>query len=143
MEKIDCAYESRRFTYAQIRSDPALVSFYTGLPVSAFQFLLSCLEKAELRYTFGWNVGKLKLEDQLLLMLYKLRHNPMNLDLAVRFNISETCVAAVFRTILSAVHQILGALHAEVDIPSVEKNQTSTPGCFAKFPGTRLILDCT
>ena len=136
-------YESKRFTFAQIRDDPALVSFYTGLPVPAFEFLLHCLEKADLEYAFGWKVEKLKLEEHLLLMLYKLRHNPMNLDLAVRFGISETCVATVFRTTLSAVHQILGALHADVGIPSVAKNRTSTPACFSKFPGTRIVLDCT
>ena len=142
-EDAEVEYASKRFTFAQVQDDPSLVSFYTGLPVSAFQFLLKCLEKAQLTYAFGWKVEKLKLEDQLLLMLYKLRHNPMNQDLAVRFCVSETCVANVFRTILSAVHQVLGALHAEVGIPSVPKNQTSIPACFGQFQGTKIILDCT
>lgn len=116
--------------------------FYTGLPTSSFSFLLSCLQKAELQYACGWNVTKLKLEDQLILALYKLRHNPMHMDLAVRFGLSERCVTNVFRTILGALHQLLSALHSG-GIPSVEKNQTSLPECFQRFPRARVILDCT
>ena len=66
----------------------------------------------------------------------------MNLDLALRFGVSETSVTTVSRTMVSAVHQILGALHSG-EMPSVRKNETLTPECFSKLQGNRVILDCT
>ena len=68
-EDAEVEYVSKRFTFAKMQDDPSLVSFYTGLPGSAFQFLLKCLEKAELTYACGWKDEKLKLEDQILLIL--------------------------------------------------------------------------
>ena len=131
-----------RFSYAQISGDPDLVKFYTGLPQDKFEFLIRCLERYRMTYLYKWTVAVLSLADQVLLTLYKLRHNPKHLDLAVRFGVSESCVANVFRTCLCALHQILKALHG-TEMPSVEKNKTSLPACFAGFEGTRVILDCT
>ena len=136
------AKQGSRFTYGQISGDPALVTFYTGLPQDKFEFLLRCLERFPMAYLYKWTVGILPLADQLLLTMYKLRHNPKHVDLAVRFAVSETCVTNVFRTCLSALHQILKALHGP-DMPSVDKNRTSLPACFTGFEGTRVILDCT
>lgn len=136
------AAHASRFRYAQIQGNPEHVTFYTGLPREKFELLVRCFEKLSLTYAYKWTVGVLAVPDQLLLTLYKLRHNPKHPDLAVRFGVSETCVANVFRTCVCALHQILKALHGDV-MPSVAKNMTSIPACFAGFEGTRVVIDCT
>ncbi len=79
---------------------------YTGLPDhNVFNAVLSTKMRFEITYYFGWTVSDLTMEDQLLLCLMKLRMNLSNMDLAVRFGISDKCVLhAVVYSPVCAVH---------------------------------------
>ncbi|ELT97590.1 hypothetical protein CAPTEDRAFT_26554, partial [Capitella teleta] len=91
-----------------------------------------------------WNVTSLRLEDQLLLTLMKLRQNFGHKDLAYQFKVSDRTIANVVNTFVHVLHEVLvEGLMVANGIPSVAKNKNSMPSSFSSFSSCRIILDCT
>lgn len=84
----------------------------------------------------------MSLEDQLLMVLMKLRLNVPMMDLAVRFDVSRTSVANIFVTIVCALHEILFK-NCMKQIPSQRKTRACLPECFSTFCSCRQVWDCT
>lgn len=136
-------YQSGRLTYSAIKGNDKLIEFFTGLPnADVFEALLGFCSNFEINYYFEWKVDILKLEDQLLLALMKFRQGYKNVDLAQRFNVSETTVRNVILTWLHVLHEILFEKMMQ-KIPSRLKNQSSLPSSFAVFTNTRIVVDCS
>jgi len=115
---------------------------YTGLNASAISGLVETLSTMNLKYYYDWAVTSVSLEDQLLLTLIKLRLNTPILDLSIRFDISETTVTNIFKTMLFALHQLL-FVACMPRVPSRLKCQSALPDCFKLFPNCTQVWDCT
>ena len=134
---------SRRFAFSQISGDDKLVQYYTSLPsASIFRTLVTYVSLCEFGY-HRFAVTNLPLEDQILLVLMRLRHNFGNVDLATRFAISVGTVSNIFRTFVALFAKALYEPVLGGKMPGREKNMTELPAPFEKFKNCRSILDCT
>lgn len=83
----------------------------------------------------------LAIEDEFLLVLMKLRLGLTNLDLAIRFRVSEATVSNIFITWLNFLYIRLGALkvwpHRRVILDNMPKNFKE------EHPNNIIIIDCT
>lgn len=132
-----------RLSFQSIKGVDLLVFQYTGLPTANhFQALIDLINRFEINYFMGWKVININIDDQLLCTLMKLRLNLQYFDLGYRFKISSTTVQNIFLTFLHVLHEILFKGMMEI-VPSREKNSFFIPICFAAFPNTKMILDCT
>jgi len=131
------------FSFLDIKDNPSKVAHYTGPPNSESFYLLKSMveEGGELIYHKGWKVVNISHEDQLFILLMKLRRNLSFEDLGDRFKVSDTTISNVVLTWLHAVHAVLFE-QLMSEMPSRQKNATSIPACFAKFPNCRVVLDC-
>jgi hypothetical protein len=138
-------YKSCHMTFNEIKHDDRLVSFYTGLPsTEVFIAVLDIVKLVKFKYVMDWSVLALKIEDQLLLTLMKLRQNFKFLDLAVRFGVSATTCKNVFKSLMVVLHRVFFVEAIEKrELPSVAKNNLELPECFKPFPQCRIILDAT
>lgn len=79
---------------------------YTSLPADVFHVIVSMLSRmAPFNYA-GWAVTCFSIEDQLLIILKKLRLNYRDMDLAVRFGTSRATVSNIINTYVSVLHEI-------------------------------------
>ncbi|XP_031334826.1 uncharacterized protein LOC116164746 [Photinus pyralis] len=109
------------FGYHTVKDNNKLVALYTGLP----------------------DAEKLCKEDQLLLTLMKLKLDLMQVDLAVRFGISQSTVSNI---ILTWIHVLKECLYDKIlgkSLPTTSKIKTCLPSAFATFTNCRIIIDCT
>jgi hypothetical protein len=80
-------------------------------------------------------------EQELFLVLTRLRLGLLLQDIAHRFNMSSSSVSRVFKTWIPFLHQRLRALPIW---PSRMFIQDNMPTCFKQvYPKTRVIIDCT
>lgn len=83
----------------------------------------------------------LAIEDEFLLVLMKLRLGLTNLDLAIRFRVSEATVSNIFITWLNFLYIRLGALkvwpHRRVILDNMPKKFKE------EHPNNLIIIDCT
>ena len=117
------------------------IQFYTGLPdYHTFKALFDSL------IDYGMDSGKsdqrikLRLVDEFLMVLMRVRLGLLVKDLAYRFKISSTSVSRIFFKWITFMRQALSSL---VFLPDLKVLQRRVPGCFQKFPDSRIILDCT
>ncbi|XP_028416844.1 uncharacterized protein LOC114541054 [Dendronephthya gigantea] len=83
---------------------------------------------------------KLRLEEEFLLTLRKLRLALMNLDLAFRFKISDGSVSSIFITWIKLMSKELAVL---IIWPTRAQIKENLPKCFkALYPKVRCIIDC-
>ena len=145
------------------------VKVYTGLPsTETFRFLFDYLsEKA--RFMQYWRGGKqttkespqppspfelatgfvkgrpgperkLRLEQEFLLTLMKLRLALLTIDLGFRFHVSATTVSSIFITWVKLMSKELSVL---IVWPSRQQVKKTLPSCFRKlYPKVRCIIDC-
>lgn len=147
--------ESRGFGIQKFQSSNVDIQFYTGLPSYAhFQELLKFVEPGNK----GENIiywkstatsederrgrpQKLSIEDQLFLVLVKLRVGLFHKHLGHLFNVSETTVSRVFLTWMSFLYLRLTELPLWLPRDVVD---TLMPATFKdKYRSTRVIIDAT
>ena len=91
-----------------------------------------------------WKPGpprKLKLEQELLLVMMRLRLALSVGDLAFRFGISDTLCSSIF---MSWVKLMKGELSWLIKWPSKEQTKKTLPKCFEKYYSkVRCIIDCS
>ena len=83
---------------------------------------------------------KLRLEQEFLLTLMKLRLALLTVDLAFRFHVSTTSVSNMFITWIKLMSKELSVL---IVWPSRQRVRKTLPSCFIKlYPKVRCIIDC-
>jgi hypothetical protein len=120
---------------AMMLVDDEKTCFYTGLvSYSIFHGVFSLLMKQNRRYT------ALSLEDELFLVLVKLRLAMSIADMAYRMYISISAVSRIFRSWMMVMSTELAYL---IEWPDDGKLNTNMPTCFKKhFSQVRCIIDC-
>jgi len=83
---------------------------------------------------------KMRLIDEFLLVMMRLRLGLLEQDLADRFCVSTSTVSRILITWYNVLADHLRHL---IIWPSRDVILKRMPQCFKKFPGTRLIIDCT
>ena len=84
----------------------------------------------------------ISIEDQLLILLMRLKLDLPYFDLARRYTVSQTTIQNIVMTFLHALHEIFfeGMMDS---LPSQQKNRCSLPESFGDLANCRVILDCT
>ncbi|XP_033745805.1 uncharacterized protein LOC117331295 [Pecten maximus] len=149
-------------TIEDIKNNDDDVMFYTGLP--SFPALIMILSRLKTRannmsyWRGNHSAGekryqrsgkqkpgpkrKLRIEDEFLLVMMRLRLGLLLEDLARRFCISVTTCCNIWRTWVQFLAQDLVPLL--MFWPSKEAVQSNMPATFRRrYPNTRVILDCT
>jgi len=140
LEKIK-RLDKMRFCFKNLSDSD--VKNYTGIDRSVFQVIVSTIEKfSPLNMWSGFPVKSICLEDQLLILLLRLRLDLPYFDLASRYSVSETTIKNIVMTYLYAMHEIffVGMMG---ELPSQEKNKYCLPGSFGDITNCRIIIDCT
>ncbi len=133
--------EKNMFNYKNLKDHE--IQRYTGISKAVFNSLASLIQRfTPLNYWSGSSFTSVSIEDQLLILLMKLRLDLPYFDLARRFSLSQTTIQNIFMTYIHVLHELLflGMLNK---IPSLEKNKCSLPESFGSFSNCRIILDCT
>lgn len=102
--------------------------------------LLNAFTNTLAKYESNSDLKSCSLKERIALTLCKLRLNLTFLCLGVLFNLNySTCRHYFYRTVqpLSAI------LKSGIYWPEKEEIVNKLPSCFAKYPSTRIILDCT
>lgn len=116
---------------------------YTSLKPDVFGALDQLLQRFRLSYVDGWSPSSMSRTDQLLLTIMKLKMDPPLLDLAERFNTSQSTVNNIFITHVYALHEIVYVGMVQNKIPSLLKCKASMPASFGDFSSCRLVIDAT
>nr|XP_022344486.1 uncharacterized protein LOC111137338 [Crassostrea virginica] len=144
-----------KWSVDRIKDDDASTRFYTGLPSFAvFLWLYNFLASKASRMTF-WRgevntsttdkmrtaTSTLPLIDQLFAVLVRLKVGLFVQDISDRFQISPASFSMYFTTWISLLHAELKLINP---FPSLDIIQRTMPDSFkAKYPSTRVIIDCT
>ena len=116
---------------------------YTSLKPDMFHVIDEIMQRFEITYIDGWKPSFISRSDQLLMTLMKLKMNVPLLDLAQRFNTSQTSVSNIVMSQICAMHEVLYEGFIENQIPSLEKCRGSMPASFGDFSSCRLVIDAT
>ena len=159
--KVGISQRKRELVTQDVLKNDDSVKFYTGIPsVSCFTFLLSTLlPYAEtMKY---WDKNKsqqsyyqkdlqkkkpgrkhdLDVKEEFILVLMRLKLGIMERHLADIFAVAVSTVSRVYITWVRFLALTLkGSL---LRWPPKEEINTQMPASFSKFPGTRVIIDCT
>ena len=121
----------------------AEVKSYTGLEKPIFEIIVETMKRfLPLNYWSGKPVKSISFEDQLLILLMRLKLDLPYFDIARRYSVSQSTIQNITMTYLYAMHEIFydGMM---ATLPSQEKNQCSLPDSFGDIANCRVILDCT
>ena len=146
-----------RFCYENIRDRDELVKFYTGLPdhSTLLAFYEEILErdakvmrqwdgkrcKADYDEVKTGRMCKLPLMEQFFMTSVRLRLGLPELDLAQRFNISQSSVSRITLTWINLMYHSLKEMECFPPWHIVKKYM---PEAFkAEYPNTRIIIDAT
>ena len=150
-------YEKSLFRLANIKEDDDLVSFYTGFPdYNTLLTFYNIILESDAKVMRQWRGGdsketytdiktgrdyKLPLFEQLFLTLVRLRLGDPELDLAIRFGLSQSCVSRIIATWINLLYHSLKGLER---FPPWHIVQKYMPVAFKEqYPNTRLVIDCT
>lgn len=160
-EKRQYVKSKPKMTWLDIAHSDSLAKLYTGLPSYAvLQWLLCKLETGmrNLYYCQGntsaedtlWHIKNSTksgtkrsqpVQDELLMVLMKLRLNCSEEDLAFRFGVSTSTVSEVLATLIPFLSKELGSY---VCWPTRDEVLKYYPQCFKIYDGVvRCIIDCT
>ena len=151
--------EEQLFSFKNIKSKDSLVAFYTGFPnyqtmMALYGYLDPGARGENIHYwlsekdTAGsakavkqGRPRSLKPVDEFFLSLCRLRQGFAELHLAHLFNVSQPTVGRVFISWINYMYLKLGHINIW---PSRELVDETMPLDFkAKYPSTRVIIDCT
>lgn len=139
------AYQQERLTVQKLAQNEVLLHCYTGLTsYSVFRFLMYAVSEAEsdLRYS-KWSVVNLRLEEQMLITLMKLRCNFGFSDIAFRFRVSSSTVKNIIWTFVDGLHSIFyEEAIAKKPLPYFIGSAVALPEEFANFSNCRILLRC-
>ena len=128
--------EEERFGVTVIQGNDTMTKFFTGLPTWAVFLHLFCFLSPHLTSSTG-----LYLEDELLLVLVRLRLGLFIRDIAIQFKISPSMVSRTFQKWLDVMYARLTFLIAW---PDREINRRNMPPIFKElYPNCRCIIDCS
>ena len=136
-------------TIKDIQNNNEQVLFYTGLPdFETFNALFENLKKIgadrmnvdDCSLMEKLSLRKLRLVDEFLMVLMRLRLGLLVNDLEFRFKISASRISRIFTSWINIMEQ---ALKSIVFLPPLCTLQSKIPKCFKNFKDTRIILDCT
>ena len=82
----------------------------------------------------------LSLEEEFLAVMVRIRCGYRNQDIAKLFGLSGTRFSRIFNTWVCLLSDVL---HDLCRVPSREVTRATLPPCFAAFPSTRIVIDCT
>ena len=142
-----------KFSFKQIKEQPKVLKFYTGIDLEAIEFILNIMGnsvRSSCRHTTietehfhglapGGKQRALLAEDEVLLTLCKHRHDFPEEDLASRFCIHQATVSRIFTSMLEVMDSCFSEIDLWPDKESVMKNMPELFG--AKCPDTRVIID--
>ena len=157
LTKAQAKYEKSLFRLANIKEDDGLVSFYTGFPdYNTLLTFYNIILESDAKVMRQWRGGesketyndvktgrdyKLPLFEQLFLTLVRLRLGDPELDLAIRFGLSQSCVSRIIATWVNLLYHSLKGLER---FPPWHIVQKYMPVAFKEqYPNTRLVIDCT
>ena len=124
-----------------IQNSDEKIQFYTGLPdFDTFRALFETLCEFGMDDMESDQRMKLRLVDQFLLVMMRLRLGLLVKDLAYRFKLSCPTVSRIFSRWIIFMKQCLSST---VFLPKLKDLQQRIPNCFKNFSDTRIILDCT
>lgn len=124
--------------FSELKGSKELLSYYTGFDNENVYKEFVKFVNPENQFSF---CSKIKAENQIFMVLMKLRQGFDNKDLAVRFHVCLKVFANIFRKWINVIYSRLGYLSIW---PSRDIILSSAPEEFKrKFPTTILILDCT
>ncbi|KAL5010708.1 hypothetical protein ScPMuIL_013013 [Solemya velum] len=138
--------------YEDIRHDDSKIIFYTGIPDKVtFDALFDEMSDASEKTSSngkstsdekaGGRPRSLRLIDEFLMVLMRLRLGLLVDDLSARFCISAS---ACSRVLNSWINYLDSKLHFLIMWPSKDAVEHNMPKLFRdKFPNTRVIIDCT
>lgn len=133
----------RSFGYFVIDGNEKLCTHYTGISLDAFRMIKDMCGLLPIKYYENKPVKSLEFEDQLLMLLMKLRHNHTYEDLGVRFGVAKSTAFKIVQSLLPVLHAVVFQSLLQ-EIPSLRKNKESMPAAFQqKFTCCRMVLDCT
>ncbi|XP_065153661.1 uncharacterized protein [Paramisgurnus dabryanus] len=128
--------QNSKFSYRNVKSNTGQLLFFTGLTSVIFEWLLK-----KLSGSIEVSHQALPLEDQLLMVLMKLRMGLSNTDLAYRFHVTPSTVSNIYRMWISVMSVVLKPLIKWPNKGAILKNM---PKMFKRhFKKCRCIIDCT
>lgn len=135
-EELRHELQKSKFSYSNVKSSIGQLLFFTGLTSVIFEWLLK-----KLGGSIEISHQALPLEDQLLMVLMKLRMGLSNTDLAYRFHVTTSTVSNIYRSWISVMSVVLKPLIKWPNKGAILKNMPKT---FKRhFKKCRCIIDCT
>ena len=124
--------------FSKLKRNKKLLTYYTGFDdENVYKEFLEFINPEE-RHSFS---EKISSENQIFLVLMKLRQGFDNSDLSARFNLGPKVVSNIFINWINIMYTRLGGLCIWPDRKDL---LSCAPEAFKiKFPSTILILDCT
>ena len=132
MKQQECNAQYQRSHYSASTLSADVLRMETGLPTKeVFQIVVNYAARFRdsMLYYAGWKVESMLFEDQILIMLMKLRQNYTNLHLAQLYSCSVTTISNIVTTFVHVLHNILFK-DVMTSIPTREKNKLCSPSSF-------------
>ena len=119
----------------------------TGLPTrEVFDIIVNhgLTLKDSITYFSGWKVESITFEDQIFVILMKIRRSYTNLHLAQLFSCSVETIAKIGTTFIHVLHSILFQdTCIMTSVPPIDENKLFAPSSFSQFTSCRMVIDCT
>ncbi|CAN8020314.1 unnamed protein product, partial [Ixodes persulcatus] len=143
---IDATVPTQLLTLTDVQQDSEELAFYTGFEflqrfLAFFKFVQTGYDSYKQRQAPHGRPLNLSMEDQLLLVLSRLRVGLLEQDLAYRFGVHVSTVSRVWTFWVGFLADHLEQVSYW---PSRKVVKEHMPECFSEvYPSTGIILDCT
>ena len=131
--------------YEKIDGNDHKVKFYTGLPnyqvlVALLAYLKQSSDAVVDTETIPGRPRALQIEDEFLAVLMRLRLGVLSENVAERFGVSTATFSCIFTKWIRLLYRELKLLFPW---PAQDAVSARLPSQFARYPKTRVIIDCT